>query len=59
MLADPFRQDLAPFRRQQLGIAQASHPILGIENDGRSDHGTKQRTAPDFIDSRNKARTQL
>ena len=42
VLADPFRQHLTPFRRQQLGIAQASHAILRIEDDGGSDHGTKQ-----------------
>ena len=59
MLADPFRQHLTLFRRQQLGIAQASHAILRIEDDGRSDHGTKQRTASDFIHSCDKARPQL
>ncbi len=42
MLADSFRQNFAPFRRQQLGIAQTAYPIRRIEDHGGSDDRTKQ-----------------
>ena len=56
MLANAFGQQLAPFRQQQLGVAQPSNAIAGIENDGGRDDRSEQRTAADFVHARDQAR---
>jgi hypothetical protein len=52
MLTDTFREFHAIFRIQLLGIVQADDAPLGIENDRGGDNGTKQRTTPGFVETR-------
>src|ERR1700738_784155 len=41
----------AAFRREFFGIVEADDAALGIEDDGGSDNGAKQRAAAGFIDA--------
>jgi hypothetical protein len=43
----------SPFGKQFLGVIQPNDAALGIQNYRRGHHGTKQRAAPGFVQTRN------
>ena len=42
MLANSFRQNFTPLRRQQLGIAQTANAVRGIEDHSRGNYRSEQ-----------------
>jgi hypothetical protein len=58
VLADALGQYLAAFRAQQLGIAQSSNAISGIEDDSGSNYRSKQRAPSDLVHPRHQMRAQ-
>ena len=59
VLANPRRQLFARFAVQQLGIAQPANAIARVEDYGRRDHGSEQRSPSDFIHARHELRARV
>jgi hypothetical protein len=57
--ANAFVEHLAPLRRKPLRIVKAAGNIVGIENDGRGDDRSGERTAPGFVASGDRPHTAL
>src|SRR5258708_35656491 len=59
MFADALGQHLAPFRKQQLGVAQAPDAIVRIKDDRGGHDRSEERTTADFVHARDQTRTRL